>query len=145
MAVAPDEVLRRLEYVERLYLRGRTRRAIQDLASKRFGITHRAVRRYLARVGERLAALPKPSPAAAKARAESLLLRAYLAAERGGEKGPQAAAMVQAAARLAELDGVLAKHHEVTGRDGGPVETVARARVIVLPELEPEDPADAAK
>ena len=54
----------------------------------------------------------------------------------GGEK-PQPAAMVAASMGKAKLLGMLTDKTEVTGKDGGPVETVTRvSRTIVDPKRE---------
>ena len=96
----------RLEYVERLWLKGVSESAIQEMTSKRFGVTHRAVRRYMKRVKDRLAALPSMQPDAERKRVERLLLDAIRVARRGGRTGPHTSAMVAAITRLGQLTGL---------------------------------------
>lgn len=114
----------RLEYVERLYLAGRPDHRISQLVARRYGVTLRTARNYLARIRARLAALPKPPPEAVAQRVEAMLLDAYGKARRAikvvtwteadGSKqskeyaAPETGTMVVAAVRLGELHGVLA-------------------------------------
>jgi hypothetical protein len=124
----------RLELVEKLYLSGKSGRAIGSVVCKRFGVSKRTVERYLSLVLNRISALPKPPPEAARARAESLLLSAYqIAKTKRGMSGPDTKSMVAAARTLAEIDGVLSRKIEHSGA----IDTTAK--VILLPPIEPID------
>jgi hypothetical protein len=108
---------RRLDEVERRWLHGHPTHTIEmDLAAE-WGCTRRAIRKYLGIVRERVAArMAVTDVEAERARVVTLLLNAYRAAETGSGKGPDAKAMVQAAARLGEVFGVMApKKLEYTG------------------------------
>lgn len=111
----------RLELVERLYLAGQSETAIQRAVSLKYGITRRAVRKYLQRVRAKLAETTKAvTPEDARARVEGMLLGAYERSLSGPK--PDAKAAVQAAARLGELYGVMgARKLELTGAGGAPI------------------------
>lgn len=134
-ALIPRE---RLALVEDLYLGGKHDTAIQRAVCAAFGVTARTARNYLARVKAKLAARCPPDPAAARARAEAMLLETYELARVGTERGPDTKTMAVVAGRLAQLHGADAPaRHEVSGPAGGPLETVAR--VVLMPALEPDD------
>lgn len=107
----------RLELVEKLWLEAWDSRRIQVHVSKKWAVSRWTVRADIRRVQAKLALLPKPDPAASRERAEAMLLGAYEVARTGGIRGPQPAAMVTAAARLAQLDGLLKDQIEHTIRD----------------------------
>lgn len=140
----------RLDLVERLYLKGKSRTHIAEKLFERFGTPPRTARRYIARVEAKLAALPKPPPGAAFARAESMLIETYGIAKRGVrrvvvsqgagrpaqvEEFPEAdtAVMATVAYRLAELCGA-APSKKVDVTSGG--EKVALT-IYAPPEQEP--------
>lgn len=119
----------RLDFVERLYLAGKARRTITRRVAKKFSVTERQARNYIARVEAKLAALPKPPPEATFHRVESMLLDAFSLARRtirvvkwvDGEKeesrifpAPETGTMVNAAWRLAELHGIVTQKADVT-------------------------------
>jgi hypothetical protein len=142
----------RLDLAEELYLTGKSHQRIAKVLCERFGVTSRTARNYIARVQAKIAALPKPPPEAAFQRTEAMLLETYelarsavkrIAVSQGAgvgavvEEFPEAnvGVMANVAYRLAELHGVAApQKHELTGKDGGPIETVAR--VVMLPPLD---------
>lgn len=119
----------RLDEVEKRYLQGQSCHQIEKDLSIEYQITRRQVRNYLAIVKNKLAArFVEIDPAVERARVESLLLRAYQAAEVGSEKfGSDARAMVLAAGRLGDLYGVFAPQQ---------INHNVNAAVVVLPELE---------
>lgn len=138
--VIPTRIPReRLVYVERLWLAGVPDHRLQQRVAKRYGVTLRTARRYIARVRHRLAAREAAAPEAVRARAEAMLLESFAVAkkaikvvtwidEAGAKRSkeyaaPEVGAMVAAASRLAELYGAVRPARlEITGRNGGPVE-----------------------
>ena len=129
----------RIVLAEKLYLDGKpTPRILRRLCDD-FGVSTRQARKYLALVRAKLAALPKPDPAAEFQRIDAMLSEAFRCARRAvkvvkWEEGdgakpasrimpaPDTGAMVAAAARLADLHGVAApKRSEVSGPGGGPI------------------------
>lgn len=147
----------RLDFAEKLYLAGKPRQEISRRICKRYGVTARTARRYLARVEAKLAVLPKPSAATVFHRVEAMLLRAYDRADKaikvvkwtegsGDSKtessrifhAPETGTMVTAAWRLAELHGIAPQKIEHSGPDGGPVSVATLSRVVMLPALELE-------
>lgn len=98
-------------FVRELYLGGVGDRAIEDRASKRFGVTTRQVRTYIARVKARLAAEGVANPGPARLRSEELLLEALGVARDAGD----ARAMSLIAVRLADLHGALVQRMEHSG------------------------------
>lgn len=138
----------RLRLAEKLFLSGKSRAHITSRLCKRFNVTERTARRYIARIEARLAALPKPPPEAAFARAESMLLDAFGLARKAVKvvtfvdgmakksqvmPAPETGTMVAAAWRLAELHGVTAPQ-KVDVTSGG--EKVALT-IYAPPEQEP--------
>jgi hypothetical protein len=110
-----------LDRVESMYLGGHTEREIQRVLSSEFGVTPRAIRRYIKRVKDRLADQVRGTdPETMRARVDGMLLSAYRAAELGSmDKGPDAKAMVQAAKAIGDLYGVMApKKFEHSGPGG---------------------------
>ena len=122
--VIPPE---RLRYVERLYLSGVAEDRIRARTCRRFGVSDKTARRYLARVVARLGALPTPDAAAVRQRAEAMLLETYGLAKRAVKyvtfqdgvgattkkitkpvPAPETGAMATCATRLAELHGAAA-------------------------------------
>lgn len=130
--------LPQLELTEQLYLRCVPTRQIIRALGEKFKLKPGAIKRRLRKVRERLAALPRPEPAVAKARVEALLFEAAeMAREEGGAKG--ASAMCAIATRLGELDGVFAPQRvQLEGKGGGPIELASltpderRARIAEL-------------
>lgn len=114
----------RLDEIERRVLHAEHPADIERALSVEWHRTRRQVRRYLAIVNRRLAERAKARAATPETDAElvrSMLLRAYRTAEVGGEHGPDAKAMVQAAKTFAEVTGASAprKHDFTSG--GKPV------------------------
>lgn len=128
MKLDPD----RIDLAERLYLAGRSPLSIQRTLARKFAITLRTARRYLARAKRRLSDRGEhaPNPDAGRARAEEMLLTAARFARE--QQDPKALALC--AQRLAELDGALGpKRIEHSGPNGGPIPVAdARARVLAL-------------
>jgi len=127
----------RIAMAERLYLAGKKRSYITSKLCKRFGVTARTARRYVALVEKRLAELPKPPPEATFQRVEEMLLEAFHKASKavkvvryvngvGREKSeetktidaPETGVMVTAAWRLAELHGIVSEKLEVSTDEG---------------------------
>jgi hypothetical protein len=147
---------KRLDLVEQLYLKGKSSREIQRVVAAKYTCDRRTVRRYLRIVQGRLARQgsdedPKELArrrGAARARAEALLLEAFACARKmqrvvgSGEDAevipqPDVKAMVSAAQRLMELDGVAAPTRlEHAGPGGGAISLGLETGVVVLP---PED------
>lgn len=138
----------RLDLAEKLFLSGKSRPHIARRLCRKYGVSTRTAQRYIARIEARLAALPKPPPEAAFARAESMLLDAYGLARRAVKvvtfvdgmakksqvmPAPETGTMVAAAWRLAELHGVTAAQ-KVDVTSGG--EKVALT-IYAPPEQEP--------
>lgn len=133
----------RLEKVRDEYLRGALVLSRQTELAREWGITTRQVRNYLRRVKAQLAAHASEDIAAARARAEQMLLHAYAVAEakqghtmRGeAYADPDTKSMVAAAKALAEVHGAVGPtKHELSGPGGVPLV----ASVVILPPLEPE-------
>lgn len=102
----------------------------------------RQVWTYVAIVRARLAARVKAAdPDADRELTRSMLLEAFRAARIGHpEKGADAKGMVAAARTFGELTGAMGPRKvEITGRDGGPIATVAT--VVMMPALDDEPPA----
>lgn len=97
----------RLELVEQLWLAGHTERSIQRRVSKQWKVTLRTVRRDLARVAKKIAALPPPDPHAERKRVEGMLMDTYRLARVGNIRGPNTTAMTMVATRLAQMSGLL--------------------------------------
>jgi hypothetical protein len=135
----------RLAEVERRYLSGQPTPRIERECARLWGRSRRTVRRYLKVVRARCAAAyAAQTPDEHRARIDAMLVGAYEAAAAGSPKfGPDAKAMVQAARTLAEVAGAIGPRTiEVTGKDGGAVQTESRV-VVVLPALEADDAAAA--
>ena len=133
----------RLDEVRGRYLSGQPSLKIQSECAAKWGITQRQVRNYLKRVRAQLAKHATDDLEAVRARSEQLLLETYeLSRARQGYTmagtaydDPDLKTMATCAYRLAELYGATgAKKLEVSGKDGGPIQT--QSRVIVLPALE---------
>lgn len=132
MTIDPE----RIDLAEKLYLKGSPPRSIYLTLCRRFSIDLRTAQRYLARAKKRLGNRPANTinPDAGRARAEGLLLEAFVIAR--VKEDPKAMAII--AHRLAELDGAVGPRRiELSGPGGGPIHT--HAAVVVLPELEPAD------
>lgn len=100
----------RIERAEELYLSSKTDREITKTLRAEFGVRPSQACKYLSLARKRCAAAcAGVDPAERRAKIEALLLNAYATAEVGStERGPQASAMVAAAAKLAEVHGVMA-------------------------------------
>ena len=136
---APKIPRERLEYVERLYLKGEPEVRIKAKVCERYGVTLRTARRYLARVRLRLSKLPSAQPEAVRARAEAMLLETYRLARKGVKyvtfqdgvgpdtrketkpvPAPEVGVMANIAARLVEINGAALPQfagRPVTGAD----------------------------
>lgn len=121
----------RLDLVEKLYLSGKSGPSIAKKLRAEFGVAPRTARKYVQIVEKRLAALPKPDPAATFQRVQGMLLETYklarggvqrIVVSRGREAGsaveeyPQAnvGTMATVAWRLAELHGITVQKIEVS-------------------------------
>jgi hypothetical protein len=124
--LAPRRIPReRLDLVEKLWLEGKSDRAIQRAVVKRFVITFRTARRYLRRVRETIGKRQAVNPDAARARTEAMLLETYALAKRktkltmfGEQNDPDTKTMATVATRLGELEGAFAPKelkHTVSG------------------------------
>jgi hypothetical protein len=107
----------RIDLAAKLYLLGRSPRAIQHRLVREFGVDPRTARRYLARAKKQLGAKRPVDPAAGAARSEALQLEAFALARTQGDSR----AMSLIAHRLAELDGALVQRLEHSGPGGGPI------------------------
>jgi hypothetical protein len=125
----------RIDHAIELWSTGRSSLWCQHQLSERWGVTTRAARRYLQIARERLRATAVATAEDARERAERQLQAAYdCAADKSDAK-----AMVLAASRLGELAGVLGTQRvELTGKNGGAIETATIVQVIELPPLEDE-------
>lgn len=125
----------RIDHAITLWTTGRSSTWCQQQLRERWGVTARAARRYLQIARERLRTAIAATAEDARERAERQLQAAFdCAAEKSNAK-----AMVLAASRLGELAGVLGTQRiEVSGKNGGPVQTAALVQVIELPPLEDE-------
>ena len=122
--VIPPE---RLRYVERLYLSGVAEDRIRARTCRRFGVSDKTARRYLARVFARLAREPAADPAAVRARASAMLSETYRLAKSAVKHvtfqngvgattvkltkavpAPEVGTMATVAARLVEIHGAAA-------------------------------------
>lgn len=125
----------RIEHAMELWSTGRSGIWCQQQLRARWNVSTRQARRYLQIARERLKAATAAVAEDARARAERQLQAAYDAA---AEKS-DAKAMVLAASRLGELAGVLGTQRvELTGKNGGAIETATIVQVIELPPLEDE-------
>lgn len=145
----------RLEYVERLYLKGVSEHRIQSKVSERYGVTTRTARRYLARVRLRLSKLPAAQPEAVRLRSEAMILEAYDLARKAVKyvtfqdgvgpdtrketravPAPEVGTMVNAAARLADLHGASQPKRVDVTSGGEPIGALTdeelRARIAEL-------------
>lgn len=96
----------RLDDVERRLLEAQAPRRIERDLSAAWGVTRRQVRTYLSVVRKRLAKMAASrDPAVDGEIAREMLLDAFATAKAGGEHGPNAGAMVQAAKAYAEITG----------------------------------------
>lgn len=125
----------RIEHAIELWTTGRSSTWCQQQLSRKWSVSQRAARRYLEIARKQLKAATAAVAEDARERAERQLQAAYdVAAEKSDAK-----AMVLAASRLGELAGVLGTQRvELTGKNGGAIETATIVQVIELPPLEDE-------
>lgn len=137
----------RLEEVERRLLAAQAPRRIERELSAQYGVTRRQVRTYLSVVRKRLAKYAKSrDPMVDGEIAREMLLDAFETAKVGGEHGPNASAMVQAARAYAEITGA-AQPQRVDITSGGKAlrtmtddELLAEARRLARGEADGDEP-----
>lgn len=129
----------RLERVEELWLRCIPETKIAAKLALEFECSRRNVWRYIALVREKLKSTRSTrTPEEERERVESLLSEA----EDLARKNEDARAFVQCVRTRSELNSLLGpRRFEVSGPDGGPLQT--QAKIVVLPELDAADPVDA--
>lgn len=126
----------RIEHAIELWSTGRSGIWCQQQLSRRWSVSQRAARRYLEIARKRLIA---QAPATSLEEAHAEIRRKLEAAFEIAAEDRDAKAMVLAASRLGELAGVLGTQRiELSGKNGGPVQTAALVQVIELPPLEDE-------
>lgn len=128
---------KRIEAAIDLLAQGHSAALISRKLARQFGCSYRSGRRYVQVARDRLGRNELPPEERESAR-EEVLRKLEAAFEIAAEKR-DAKAMVLAASRLGELAGVLGTQRiEVSGKNGGPVQTAALVQVIELPPLEDE-------
>lgn len=137
----------RLDEVERRLLAAEAPRRIERDLSALYGVTRRQVRTYLSVVRKRLAKVARSrDPVVDGEIAREMLLDAFATAKLGGEHGPNAGAMVQAAKAYAEITGA-AQPQRVDITSGGKAirtmtddELLAEARRLAAVEADGDEP-----
>ncbi len=141
----------RIARVEELWLASKSDRQIQRIMCDEFEVSMRQVRRYIVLVEAKMAALPGTKPEATRVRVRNMLLETFRRARSrkrtvvvgAGRDAtieivpdPDLKTMATCSRHLAELDGAIgAKKIEVTGKDGGPIQS-AVARVVAMPPMD---------
>ena len=137
----------RLDEVERRLLAAQSPRRVEVECAALWGITKRTARRYVTIVRKRLAKhAASRDPSVDGEIAREMLLDAFATAKAGGEHGPNAGAMVQAAKAYAEITGA-AQPTRVDITSGGKAlrsmtddELRAEARRLALAEVDGDEP-----
>lgn len=137
----------RLDEVERRLLAAQSPRRVEVECAALWGITKRTARRYVTIVRRRLAKhAASRDPSVDGEIAREMLLDAFATAKAGGDHGPNAGAMVQAARAYAEITGA-AQPQRVDITSGGKAirtmtddELLAEARRLAAIEADGDEP-----
>jgi len=134
----------RLAEVEELLLSAVSPRRIAATLAPKYDITRRQVYTYISRVRGRITKMVgERSPIADGEIAREMLLDAYETARIGGEHGPNASAMVQAARVYAEITGAMQPQRVDITSGGKPIRTMTDDELLAEARRLAAEDADA--